>query len=38
MADFWDMAHCILKEVNRHVRGTYCLHYEGDGDSASTHL
>jgi hypothetical protein len=27
---FWDVAPCILVEVNRRFRGARCLHHQGD--------
>jgi hypothetical protein len=30
MAVFWDAALCSLIEINRHFRGAYCLHRQGD--------
>jgi hypothetical protein len=34
---FWDIALCILIEVDWHFRGVYCLYREGD-DEDSTYL
>jgi hypothetical protein len=30
MTAFWDIAPCSLIEVDRHFRGAYCLHHQGD--------
>jgi hypothetical protein len=30
MTAFWDIAPCSLVEVDRHFRGAYCLHHQGD--------
>jgi hypothetical protein len=30
MTFFWDVAPCSLEDVDRHFRGPYCLHYQGD--------
>jgi hypothetical protein len=27
---FWDIAQCSFVEINRHLRGAYCLHRQGD--------
>jgi hypothetical protein len=38
---FWDVAPCSHVEVDRRLRGAYCLHHQGDhrpGDRGSTHL
>jgi hypothetical protein len=29
MTAFWDIALCGLVEIDRHVRGAYCLHHQG---------
>jgi hypothetical protein len=39
---FWDIAPCSLG-VDRHFRGAYCLHHQGEGggdddDGGSTHI
>jgi hypothetical protein len=34
----WDIAPCSHVEVDRRVRGTYCLHHQGDDDGGSTYL
>jgi hypothetical protein len=31
MAAFWDIELCRIIEGDRHFRGTYCLHIQGDG-------
>jgi hypothetical protein len=30
MAVFWDVAPCSLIDTDRHFRGAYCLHHQGD--------
>jgi hypothetical protein len=30
---FWDIAPCILVEIDRRFRGAYCLHHQGDESS-----
>jgi hypothetical protein len=36
---FWDIAPCSHIEVDRHFRGAYCLHHQGNhDDGGSMHL
>jgi hypothetical protein len=30
MAVFWDVAPCGLVDIDRRLRGAYCLHHQGD--------
>jgi hypothetical protein len=34
---FWDIAPCCIVEVDRRLRGAYCLHHHSD-DGGSVHL
>jgi hypothetical protein len=36
MTVFWDVAPCSLAETDRHFRGVYCIHHQGD-DGGSRH-
>jgi hypothetical protein len=42
MIVFWDMAPCILVEIDQRLRGVQFLHYQDDNDDdddeGSTHL
>jgi hypothetical protein len=30
VAAFWNVALCSLVDVQKHFRGAYCLHHQGD--------
>jgi hypothetical protein len=30
MTVFWDVAPCSMIDIDRHFRGVYCLHHQGD--------
>jgi hypothetical protein len=41
MAVCWDVAPGSLVDINRRIRGAYCLHYQGDdlpGDGHSNNV